>query len=123
MAPEPTQLIGGVMRIVFILLSLMTMGLFPAVAETSPQCTTNLQIKTCGDTAVVDRKVKIETRDGEKLKKRTDDQGNITLDLCQEEILKIKVSGVDTNKVSSSTSIDATDTEVLATIILNICRG
>jgi len=111
------------MRIVFILLTLMTMGLFPAEAETTPRCTTILQITTCGGDVVVDRKVKIETRDGEKLKKRTDDQGKITLDLCQEEILKIKVSGIDTNKVSSSTSTDATDTEVLATISLNICRG
>ena len=109
------------MRILLILLPLMTICLSPATAAPSQKCTTTLRIYTCGQRAVEDHKVKIEIRDGEKVKEKTDAEGKIVLEVCQEEISEVKVSGVASSKISKTTVLDSTDTEILATITLNIC--
>lgn len=109
------------MRSTPILLALMTLALSFVAAAPPQKCTTTIQVFTCGRVPVEDRRVKIETRDGEKFKKRTDAQGRIVLDVCHEDISEVKISGVNTRKISSTTVVDSTDTEVSATITLNIC--
>lgn len=109
------------MKITFALLTLLILALPSAHAEPPQRCTTTLQILTCGEKAVADRKIKIGTTDGETFKQRTDSQGQIILDVCHDDISSLKVSGVNNGKISRATSINTTDTEILASITLNIC--
>ena len=109
------------MKITLALLTLLILALPSAYPESSQECTTTLQVYTCGETPVVDRKVKIETTDGEIFKKRTDSQGQVILEICHDEISSLKVSGVNNGKISRATSINSTDNKILAIITLNIC--
>ncbi len=109
------------MKVTLVLLTLITLALSSVVAAPGQHCTTTLQVNTCGDDPVVDRKIKIETSDGKSFKERTDPKGQIVLDVCHEDISKLKISGGNNRKISRATAINSTDTEVLATITLNIC--
>ncbi len=109
------------MKITLVLLTLMTLALSSAAAAPGQQCTTTLQVNTCGDEPVDDRKIKIETSDGESFKERTDPKGQIVLDVCYDDISTLKISGVNNRKISRATAINSTDNEVFATITLNIC--
>ncbi|RLE25255.1 MAG: hypothetical protein DRJ61_19340 [Acidobacteria bacterium] len=109
------------MKVTLVFLTLMTLTLSSVAAPPSQRCTTTLQVNTCGDTPVDDRKIKIETSDGESFKKRTDPNGQIVLDICHEDISTLKISGVNNRKVSKAIAINSNVTEVFATITLNIC--
>lgn len=109
------------MRILLALLTMILIGISPAAAVTEQQCTTTLLVNTCGPSPVENRKVKISIRDGEKIKKKTNVDGKIILGVCPEEISEIKISGIPSGRISRTTVFDNTDTEVNATITLNIC--
>lgn len=109
------------MKITFALLTLLILTLPSAQAEPPRQCTTTLQVYTCGEVAVVDRKIKIETEDGETLKRRTDSKGQVILEVCHDDISSLKISGANNSKISRATAINSTETEILAMITLNIC--
>ena len=109
------------MKTMLILLTLMTLVLPLAAAAPGQQCTTTLQVNNCEDDPADDRKIKIVTRDGKSYKERTDPKGRIVLDVCHDDISTLKISGVNNRKVSRATAINKTDTELFATITLNIC--
>lgn len=109
------------MKTTFAILALLIVAIPSAHAEPARQCTTTLQVNDCGETPVVDRKIKIETASGERFKQRTDSQGQVVLEVCHDEITSVKVSGINNHKMSRATSINSTDTEMIAVITLNIC--
>lgn len=109
------------MERVLVLLALIAFGFSPVTVAAVQDCTTTLKICTCGQAPVTDHKVKIEIRDGGKIKERTDGEGKIVLDVCCEDISEVKVSGIPASKISRTTVFENTDTEELATITLNVC--
>lgn len=109
------------MKVTFVFLPLMALALSSGAAEPGQHCTTTLQVNNCEDGPVRDRKIKIETNDGKNFKERTDPKGQVVLDVCHDDISTLKISGVNNRKISRATVIDSTDTDVFATITLNIC--
>lgn len=92
-----------------------------APISAAESCTTIIEVFDCGEQAVPDRKVKVINLDGDLFKERTDESGRATVDVCHDQISRLRVSGVNTNHVSQTIVIESTDTSIRATITLNIC--
>jgi hypothetical protein len=110
-------------RIVVGVVVLLVVSVGAGAEQVATPCATAVVARACDHGPAPGVSVKIVTVSGWSLKSETDQQGRAEFDLCVEDIAKLKVGGVRSDRVTTSTVVEEVEGKRLATITVGICES